>query len=444
MRVLTGWRRMAVLLSVTALAATACGGGEGGGDDGTAGGGGEIATDIGVTAEPCPDAVNEDNGCIYLGTLSDLTEGPFAPLAVEIVRGQEAFWQRVNEGGGIGGYDINVTEYKRDNKYNPQEHVARYREIEPDILAIAQSLGTPPTLAAYDQYVADDVVAVPASWWSGWSVDETGANILESGYPYCIESINGLDWIAENEQKPAKVMAVGYPGDYGGDGAAGAEAWAEANGVEFVGFTQTAPNAAAGNQDAAVQAILKAKPDVVQLGTGPREAAEIIGKAAAQGFQGRFMGSVPTWNPALLASEAAPAIEALYLHVGPWGSFGTDTAAHDAMAEALGEGKVPENDGYTFGWIWQYPMKALLEKAAEGGDLTRAGLVAAVDGLEVDYEGALPTKTYGGDPNETVARSAVISKPDKEAALGLTSVESDYVGPTAEAYEFTQPCSSAG
>ena len=31
---------------------------------------------IGVTEEPCPDAVNEDNGCIYLGILSDLTEGP--------------------------------------------------------------------------------------------------------------------------------------------------------------------------------------------------------------------------------------------------------------------------------------------------------------------------------------------------------------------------------
>ena len=43
---------------------------------------GEIRTDVGVTDDACPEAVNPDNGCIYLGILSDLTEGPFAALAV--------------------------------------------------------------------------------------------------------------------------------------------------------------------------------------------------------------------------------------------------------------------------------------------------------------------------------------------------------------------------
>ena len=72
--------------------------------------------------------------------------------------------------------------------------------------------------------------------------------------------------------------------------------------------------------------------------------------------------------------------------------------------------------------------------------MTREGLVAAVDGLTVSYEGALPDRTYGGDPNETVPRSAVISQPDPEADLGLTPLESSYTGPTAESYEFTAPC----
>src|SRR5690606_1969115 len=72
--------------------------------------------DFGVTEDPCPEAVNPDNGCIYLGTLSDLTVGPFSPLAPAIVEAQKAFWKRVNENGGIGGYDIDVTTYVRDNK----------------------------------------------------------------------------------------------------------------------------------------------------------------------------------------------------------------------------------------------------------------------------------------------------------------------------------------
>ena len=54
-----------------------------------------------MTQEACPDAVNPDNGCIYLGVLSDLTEGPFAALAVPITDAQRAYWAQVNEEGGI-------------------------------------------------------------------------------------------------------------------------------------------------------------------------------------------------------------------------------------------------------------------------------------------------------------------------------------------------------
>ena len=119
-------------------------------------------------------------------------------------------------------------------------------------------------------------------------------------------------------------------------------------------------------------AIAKAKPDVVVLATGPAEMAEIVGKSVAGGFEGQFIGSVPTWNPAILKSEAAPAVEAKYHYVAPWGPYGSDTPAHRAMEEATG-GKPPANDGYTFGWIWSYPLKAVLEKALENGDLTRGG-----------------------------------------------------------------------
>ena len=114
-------------MAALALVATGCG--RGGDDDG-----GE-ASAPGVTEEACPDAVNEDNGCIYLGTISDLTQGPFAPLGVPITEAQKAFWQRVNEDGGIGGYDIDVTTYVKDNLYNPETHKQVYGEIEGDVLA---------------------------------------------------------------------------------------------------------------------------------------------------------------------------------------------------------------------------------------------------------------------------------------------------------------------
>jgi ABC-type branched-subunit amino acid transport system substrate-binding protein len=437
-------RTLAVLGS-GALVLTACGGGDGdteadetgAADDGAVE---EIATDVGVTEEPCPDAVNEDNGCIYLGILSDLSEGPFAALAVPIVEGQQDFWTRVNEEGGIGGYDINISEYTRDTKYDPQTHSQAYREIEPNILLLAQTLGTPTTQAILEDMDADNVIGAPASWWSGWQFDETDKGlILESGHSYCIEAMVGLDWFAENKAEPTTIVAVGYPGDYGGDYAAGMEKWAEANGVEFAGFVETGPNAVVGNQDAAVAAVADSGADLVGLGMGPAETAEIVGKLAAGGFTGQFLGAVPTWNPALLGTAAAPALQSLYTHVGTHDAFDGTSDAHLAMQEARGDDP-PANDGYTLGWVWQYPIKAVLEQAAENGDLTREGVRAAVDGLEVDFEGALPNATFGGDTNENADRTATISVPDPEATTGISALEVGITGATADAYEYTAPC----
>ncbi|MEX1178936.1 MAG: ABC transporter substrate-binding protein [Nitriliruptor sp.] len=461
MRETKRWQRHAAALCAIALAASACGGGngddgasddggevatdDGGAEDGAEDGGGEggeIATDVGVTEEPCENAVNEDNGCLYLGVLSDLTVGPFAPLGVQIVEGQRAFWQRVNEDGGIGGYDIDIDTYTRDNEYNPQTQSQLYNEIEPEILALAQTLGTPPTEAILPDMDADNVVGIPASWWSGWNFEDSDLGlILESGYSYCVESQIGLDWSSENEGEITTVQAVGYPGDYGGDAAAGAEAWAEANGAEYLGFVETGPNALVGSQDAAVNQVASGGADAVILGVGPAEAAEIVGGAAAGGFEGRFLGSVPTWNPAIMDSPAAPALEAMFTHVGPWEAFTGESEAHQAMQAALGEGELPGNDGYTFGWIWSYPLKSLLETAAENGDLTRQGVRDAVEGLTVDYEGALPERTFGEEGEDV--RVAVISKPDSEEPLRLRTEETGVTGPTADEFAYESRCSGS-
>src|SRR5258705_11265139 len=86
-----------------------------------------MKTDFGVTKEACPKPVNATKGCIYLGTISDLTVGPFAPLAVPITKAQVAFWNRVNKAGGIGGYMVDVTKYRKENTYNTHTHKKGYQ-----------------------------------------------------------------------------------------------------------------------------------------------------------------------------------------------------------------------------------------------------------------------------------------------------------------------------
>ncbi len=408
---------------------------EAGEEDGGDAAAGEMQTDIGVTEEACPSTVNADNGCIYLGIISDLTVGPFAALAVPITNAQEAFWNRVNEDGGIGGYDVDVTTWTRDNQYLPDVHNQVWQEMRNDVLGLAQTLGSPTTAAILSDLESRGVPAVPANWTSANLYADV---ILESGNVYCVEAANGIDWAFENRGEFTKIMAVHYPGDYGDDAAAGVRIAAEAHGAEFIGV-ETTPGQE--NQGEAISRIASEQPDFVFVTTGPTDLAVIVGQAAAGGFQGQFMGSGPTWNPGLAQSPAAPALDALYLLAGPWQGFESDTPGHQAMRDALGD--VQGNDGFTSGWIWQYPLLRALEAAAENGDLTRAGVLEAANSLEtVDYEGMLPegAGNYVGEASETAVRVTTISEPSEESVTGVLELEVDYTGSSIDEIDFTQPC----
>jgi ABC-type branched-subunit amino acid transport system substrate-binding protein len=453
MRLDRSWLRFALVLVVLALVAVGCrDGGETADpapaddtapaptDDEEEEAAGDVATDVGVTEEPCPNAVNDDNGCIYLGIISDLTVGPFAQLAGPITQAQAAFWQRVNEDGGIGGYDVDATTYVRDNEFNAEVHNRVFQEIRGDILALGQTLGSSPTLAVIDDMREDSIVAAPASWNSAWEFEDL---IVESGTNYCMEAMNGVDWATDQVGEDISILHIHFPDDYGQDAAAGSQIAAEAHGADYTS-QETPPGR--DQQAGAIEAVVSQSPDVLFITTGPQEMAEIVGRSAARGFDGLVLGSGPTWNPALLGMDVAPALEAMYHQVAPWGPWGNDTPGHEAMREALGD--VSDlNDGYTAGWVWSYPLRAALEAAADSGDLTREGLLNAVTTLEeVDYEGMLPNEAgnYAGEPAEASFRQSIVAAVDTDAPTGVSTIEDFFAGPTAEGHDFDSPCFDLG
>jgi ABC-type branched-subunit amino acid transport system substrate-binding protein len=454
------WRRLTASFAALALMAAACGGdgdetasptdtgaptGTESPTETTTTPGGEmsmddIAMDIGVTAEPCPEAVNDGNGCIYLGIISDFS-GPFQTFGGPITEGQQAFWQYVNEQGGVGGmFDVALPDnLVKDGQYNPQTTAEVYAEIEPQIAALAQTLGTPQTQAIIPSLDADNVIAATLTWWSGWEFED---RIIESGSNYCIDAMNGIDWMLEQGDEVGTVIHVGFPGDYGGDSLAGVKAAAEANDIEVVAEIAQTPVVAGGNVTEAVTAIVGQNPDVVFLSVGPQEAGQIIGGAAQNGYQGKFLGSHPVFLPDLMASAAGPAIAAMLTVVAPHESWDGDTPGHEALRSTYTG--TPANDGVTFGWVAEYPILAALEEALASGDLTRAGIAQAATEMTVDYMGMLPETNYGGDSNETVTRVTTIGQPSDEATLKLATIETNYTGPTAEGDDFSSACVSLG
>ena len=285
-----------------------------------------VKFDVGVTTEPCPEAVDQAKGCIYLGVDLGPDRGPVqGARAYRSPRARRRSGSGSTTAGGIGGFEVDVVKYVKDNKYNPQIHNEVYSEIKPDVLGLAQTLGSPTTSAILADLKSSNMIGVPASWTSAWAFEDV---ILESGTNYCFESMNSVDFGAETLQAKS-VAAVHFAGDYGDDAAAGTKIAAEANGMKFTDIP-TAPGQE--NQGSAIQKLVAAKPDLVILTTGPTEAATIVGGAAQAGFKGQFIGTSPTWNPALLKSPAAPALTALYRQSGALG------AVRDRHARSQGAG----------------------------------------------------------------------------------------------------------
>ena len=409
---------------------------------------------VGVTAEACPDG-NPDRGCIYLGVLTD-ESGPFAAAAPALFGGQQAFWAAVNAAGGIGGqFDVALPDdLKKDTQYDPSVFVQSYNDVAGDVAAIAQSLGTPQTIAALADYERDNTVAAPMSWWSGWGFESEDNNlVVEFGTSYCFEAMNAVDWSmgalpAAGRDAPSTVGILAFPTDYGADYAAGVKIAAEANGIEVAWEAPVIPVSAGGDpqQVEAVQQVLNNPVDVVYLVTGPTETAAIVASAAQQGATNLFIGAGPSWNIGILDTPAAPAFEAgIYFQSNFVGGWDYDSVGHETMRQTLGAVGVDPNDFFIAGWTSQYGLKSALEIALENGDLSHDGIAAAAQSLtEVDYQGMMPARSFAGSAADVFPRDSVMGAVDTSASTGIAVVQDFFVGPTAEAHDYSEPCSAVG
>ena len=125
--------------------------------------------------------------------------------------------------------------------------------------------------------------------------------------------MNAIEFLAGNS--PADAPTVGIvtlPGEYGQDNAAGAKIAAAELGLEIVFDGE----GALGGEDPSgvVSELVAADPDIVYIASSPGILAQVLGGAAAQGLDAIWSGSSLSYNPSLLGTEVAPAIDAFYFH----------------------------------------------------------------------------------------------------------------------------------
>jgi ABC-type branched-subunit amino acid transport system substrate-binding protein len=407
--------RLVPAIAAAALLLGACGGT-------TNQGQGEVKTDFGVTGKT-----------IKLGMLTPLT-GPVAAIGKPLSRGHEVFWKSINDKGGVGGYTVELV--TKDNEYKPDVTVQQYNAINKDVLMIAQSLGSQNTEAIKDLSKQDKMLMAPASLSSGFARERY---LILLAAPYRIQVENAFEYVVKTQGKKNPKTFIIYQNDeYGLDGVRGYEESIPVYGLNDVGRATFK----AGDREFTAQVSeAKSKGAEYVFIVATAETPRIVGTAEALGYKPKWLLQSPAW---FTAFKNVPVIKSLqddilvFVDTAEWGD--TSKPGMKEMLDNI-QKYAPDlvPDGFfQFGYSQAKVVHAILKKAIEQRDLTRAGTLKAFESLKnVDLGGLFPAVTYGSNPNQRVpSRASRAFKIDVTAPTGLVGITDLFIGEAAKKSQF--------
>ncbi|MFG2475947.1 ABC transporter substrate-binding protein [Streptomyces fagopyri] len=366
---------------------------------------------------------------IALGVLTDMT-GVYATLGKSVTQAQQLYVKQTNADGGVCGYQLALT--VRDHGYDPQKAVAGYTELEPKVLGFTQFIGSP-FVAAVKQRVdgRDKGLVLPQAW---------SANLLGSPYirvigsTYDIETINALDFLMKEKglKKGDKVGHVYFEGDYGENALAGSKYMAKQSGLTVV---EQKIKPTDNDMTAQVAALKQAGVKAIVISAGPRQAASLVGVAAAGRFDVPIIGNNSAFAPQLLATQAGPALMKNYYVASPSLPIGADTPQAKKLVEDY-KAAYPKDsldNGVVAGWTAALAFGEALKKACAGKDLTREGVDKALLTIN-DFDAGFGITQDFTDPKAPSSKESVILQPDKNAVGGMKVVQQAAASAVAEGY----------
>ncbi|MET9319821.1 ABC transporter substrate-binding protein [Streptomyces sp. NPDC003038] len=395
--------------------AAGCSGKAGGaaGDEQAEGG---VKTGEGVTAT-----------AIQLGALTDMT-GVYASLGKSVTQAQQLWIKQTNAAGGICGRQLELT--VRDHGYDPQKALAAYTELEPKVLGFAQFIGSPFVAAVKDRIDGQDKgLVIPQAW----SASLLGSpSIRTVGATYDIETVNAIGYLLDQKRIASgdKIGHVYFEGDYGENALAGAKHAAGQAGLTIV---EQKIKPTDNDMSAQVAALKQAGAKAVVISAGPRQAASLVGVAAAGGWNVPVVGNNSAFAPQLLATPAGAALQKDYYVAAsalPIGSTEPGPAALAAAYKAEYPGAGLDN-GVVAGFTAASVYGEALKKACADKDLTRAGVGKALLGLKA-YDSGFGIAHDFSDPKAPSTRQSVIMKPDEQTPGGLKVVKEASVAEAAK------------
>lgn len=371
---------------------------------------------------------------ITIGALTPLSDA-VAVLGKPLAVGLQAYARQVNQAGGVAGrYHLRVLE--EDITYaNPSTGAQKYQKLKGNVALIAMVVGTDQVNGLLPLLSEDSVIVIPTTFDVEWVRQP---NLLPIAAPYQVWVINGAAYYLAQAGPGKRICSMVLATGYGEAAQEGLEIAARELGFEVAATTSFRQD----DQDfvAPITQLRNARCDAVFLASLPGVTGKVLGAAAQLGFEPQWIAQSPAWHPILLDSPLRDYYQRHLWLIAPGTGWGDTTAAGmaDMIAGIAAYAPDQKPDLYAaVGYILGMTARALLEEAIAAGDLTRTGLLRAMERLEsIPYRGLMPEYRYGSAAQRQPPRKVTLLAIDPAGPWGIRMIVKDYESPANAKYTF--------
>jgi ABC-type branched-subunit amino acid transport system substrate-binding protein len=372
---------------------------------------------------------------ISIGMLTPLSDA-VAVIGAPLAAGLTTYFDQLNAGGGVAGkYQVRVI--SEDITYaNPSTGVQKYQKIKDQVAVFGMAVGTDLVHSLLPLLEDDSLVLLPTSFDGEWV---RAHRLLPVGSPYQIQAINGLAYyLGEGGGAGTRICSLTLSTGYGEAGEQGLDFAARELGFDIAARARFRQD----DQDfvAPITQLRNARCDAVFLVSLPGVTGRVLGAATQLGFAPRWIALAPSWHGTLAASALKDYfVEHLWISWEgvEWGD--TTSVGMRGMLQAIAAHRPDQKPDVYFvvGYYSGRAVHALLEKAVALGDLSRGGLLRALEQMgRVSFDGLSGDYDYGPAASRSPPRVNTIFRINPDKPFGWEVLKAGVTSPAAQAYSF--------
>lgn len=318
--------------------------------------------------------------------------GPVASIGIPVVRGAMAYYNTINDLGGIHGRKIKFVAC--DDAFNPAQTVACVKKLteEDKVFAIVHGLGTVPHFTVFQQLSKTNIPVVSPHANAAFLSQPVTKNYFAL-QPTNVSFATALVNHAVNKLLKRRIAIVYQNDAFGNELRTAALARMKEFGIDPVADIAHAPTDT--NFNPFVVRLQAARPEVVMVFTLLVPSASILKEAETLGFKPQWMATNVQTDLTLFRLAGVSAVEGMIAT-----GFAVDPCIRDNIAAANFRARLaksfPNEIPSGFSEI-AYVGAQLISEALllAGKDLTREDFVAALERIK-DFraEGLVPPITY--------------------------------------------------